>query len=99
MIGHLVDALSHGNFSAQVQDSATGSAIRRICEAYSTPVPTVTLSASPTSISLGNFTTLTWASTGDADCSGNFGLIVQNGQSAGYSDDDGHQHLLGLGVQ
>jgi uncharacterized repeat protein (TIGR03803 family) len=44
-----------------------------------TPVPTVTLSASPTSFSLGNFTTLTWTSTGDADCAGNFGLIVQNG--------------------
>jgi uncharacterized repeat protein (TIGR03803 family) len=45
-----------------------------------TPEPTVTLSASPTTISLGNSATLTWTSTGDADCIGNFSPgIVQNG--------------------
>lgn len=33
----LVDALSHGNFSAQIQSSTTDrSAIRKVCEAYST---------------------------------------------------------------
>ena len=38
----------------------------------STPAPTATLSVSPTSISLGNSATLTWTSTGDANCTGNF---------------------------
>jgi hypothetical protein len=36
-IARLVDALSHGNFSAQTEHSSTGrGAIRKICEAYST---------------------------------------------------------------
>jgi hypothetical protein len=44
-----------------------------------TPVPTVTLSVSPSTISLGNSAILTWTSTGDADCAGNFSPgIVQN---------------------
>lgn len=46
-----------------------------------TPVPTATLSVSPTSISLGNSATLTWTSTGDADCMGNFAgtvIVAQN---------------------
>lgn len=44
-----------------------------------TPVPTVTLTVSPTTISLGNSATLTWTSTGDPDCTGNFSPgIVQN---------------------
>jgi uncharacterized repeat protein (TIGR03803 family) len=47
-----------------------------------TPVPTVTLSASPTLFSLGNFTTLTWASMGDADCTGNFAGTVVLPQNA-----------------
>lgn len=35
-IARLIDALSHGNFSAQVENSNERGAIRRICEAYST---------------------------------------------------------------
>jgi hypothetical protein len=46
-----------------------------------TPVPTVTLFVSPTSISLGNSAMLTWTSTGDANCIGNFAgtaILAQN---------------------
>jgi hypothetical protein len=35
-IARLVDALAHGSFSAQVQNVTTSSAIRKICDAYST---------------------------------------------------------------
>src|SRR5271169_4580756 len=35
-IKRLIDALSHGSSSAQVEDPSTRSAIRRVCEAYST---------------------------------------------------------------
>jgi hypothetical protein len=34
-ISRLVDALSQGNFSAQLQDGTTSSAVRKICAAYS----------------------------------------------------------------
>jgi uncharacterized repeat protein (TIGR03803 family) len=62
--------------------TALGDANTYVLLTVLTPVPTVTLSASPTSFSLGNSTTLTWTSTGDADCMGNFAGTVVLAQNA-----------------
>ncbi len=47
-----------------------------------TPMPTATLTVSPTSITLGSSATLSWTSTGDADCTGNFSGTVILAQNA-----------------
>ena len=67
--------LANGNFVAVTYiggANATGSVVS-ITPTVSTPAPTVTLSADPTSITLGQSTTLSWTSTNATSCTASGG--------------------------